>query len=68
MTASALKKTVVDIRPNLDSIEADRMLIEQTATYVKNLWHQVNAAEMYITAGKEFQSSPRASIKDQQAR
>lgn len=54
MNVIKLKK--LDIRPDLESIEADRMLIEQTASYVKNLWQQVNAAEMYVAAGREFKN------------
>jgi hypothetical protein len=45
-----------DISPNLDSIEADRMLIEQTASYIKDLRQQINAAEMYIAHGREFKN------------
>lgn len=49
-------RKVIDLRPNLDSIDADRMLIAQTAAYVGNLWKQMNSAEMYIAAGREFKS------------
>lgn len=54
MTAAARK--VIDFRPDLNSIEADRMLIGQTAAYVGNLWKQMNSAEMYIAAGREFKN------------
>lgn len=52
---SAARK-VVDLRPDLNSIDADRMLIGQTAAYVSNLWKQMNSAEMYIAAGREFKN------------
>src|SRR5262245_48484869 len=45
---------VIDLRPDLNSIEADRMLIKQAAGYINNLWQQNNAAETYIAAGREF--------------
>ena len=54
MNVVKLKK--IDLRPDLASIDADRMLIEETASYIKNLWQQVNAAEMYIGAGREFKN------------
>ena len=49
-------KQPLDVTPDLNSIEADRMLITQAASYVNNLWQQMNAAETYIAAGKEFKN------------
>jgi len=62
MKGVALK--TIDIHPDLNSIEADRMLIEQTASYVANLWPQMNTAEMYVVAGREFKNLHSHLVKN----
>jgi len=47
----------VDLRPDMASIDGDRAVIEQTATYVKGLWSQMKTAEVYIAAGREFKNA-----------